>query len=91
MKNQEFKEQDKVIDIITGKNGIISKINHIPIDELIVLMNGIDSRYNLDGKYNDTDKYPRLLHFRTDYDYSKIDFNNLPQRQYSGDNNSERY
>ena len=28
-----------------------------------------------------SDKYPRLLHYRDDYDYSVIDFNNLPQRQ----------
>lgn len=85
MKNPEFKEKDKVIDIIKGTTGIISKISHEPIDELIVVMNGIDSRYDLDGRYNDTDRFPRLAHLRTDYDYSKIDFNNLPQRQESSD------
>ena len=34
----------------------------------------------MDGKFNNTDKYPILLHYRDDYDYSVIDFNNLPKR-----------
>ena len=37
--------------------------------------------FTLDGRYYSIDKYPRLLHYRDDYDYSVIDFNNLPQRQ----------
>ena len=81
--NQKFKVGDKVIDIITGQIGVVSKIN-ILTNELLVLINtkNIYKAYNLNGKYNDFDKYPMLLHYRDDYDYSVIDFNNLPKRQY---------
>ena len=81
--NQKFKVGDKVIDIITGQIGVVSKIN-ILTNELLVLINtkeNIYKAYNLNGKYNDSDKYPMLLHYRDDYDYSVIDFNNLPKRQ----------
>ena len=81
--NQKFKVEDKVIDIITGQIGVVSKIN-ILTNELLVLINtkkNIYKAYNLNGKYNDSDKYPMLLHYRDDYDYSVIDFNNLPKRQ----------
>ena len=82
--NKEFKIGDKVINIITGQIGVVSKINILK-NELAVLINtneNIYIYYTLDGKFNNTDKYPRLLHYRDDYDYSVIDFNNLPKRQY---------
>lgn len=81
--SQKFRVGDKVIDILTGQIGVVSKIN-ILINELAVLINtneNIYIYYNLDGKFNNTDKYPRLLHYRDDYDYSVIDFNNLPKRE----------
>lgn len=79
--SQEFRVGDEVINIITGKIGVVSKIN-IPINELVVLINANENiYYTLDGKFNNTDKHPRLLHYRDDYDYDVIDFNNLPKRQ----------
>ena len=69
---------------MTGKIGFITEINQYPVYELIVtIKHGFAKGYLFDGKYNDTDKNPRLLHYRDDYNYNVIDFNNLPKRQNS--------
>ena len=73
---QEFKEKDNVIDIITGRKGVVKITGYSPYS---VAVNG--RTYTLKGKGIIDDIYPRLLHYRDDYDYTKIDFNNLPQRQ----------
>ena len=73
---QEFKEKDNVIDIITGKKGVVKITGYSPYP---VTVNG--ESYTLEGKSIISDTYPKLLHYCDDYDYSKIDFNNLPQRQ----------
>ena len=80
---QEFRVGDEVIDIITGQRGKILEIStndggNYPI---CVSFNEEEYNYTLDGRYFVDDKYPRLLHYRDDYDYSIIDFNNLPKRQ----------
>lgn len=82
--SQGFRVGDEVIDIMTGKIGFITEINQCPVYELIVtIKHGFTTGYLFDGKYNDTDKNPRLLHYRNDYNYDVIDFNNLPKRQNS--------
>ena len=80
--SQEFKIGDEVIDIITGQRGKIVEIgtNDNIIFPIYVNFNEGEN-YILDGRYYTDDKYPRLLHYRSDYDYSIIDFNNLPKRQ----------
>lgn len=81
-KDNKFKVGDEVIDIIMGLKGKIHKIStnddiaypvHVNFDE--------SELYTLDGRYYFDDKHPRLLHYRDDYDYNVIDFNNLPKRQ----------
>ena len=81
--SQEFKVGDEVVDIIKGKIGKIISINTLNKDDAIFVDFNEDETtgYTLDGKYYSLDKYPRLLHYRDDYDYSVIDFNNLPRRQ----------
>ncbi len=82
--SQKFKVGDEVIDIITGQRGKIFKIstNDDAILPIYVSSNEREEvYYALDGRYYSSDKYPRLLHYRDDYDYSIIDFNNLPKRQ----------
>ena len=83
--SQEFRVGDEVIDIISGRRGKIHQIstNGISAFPIYVDFNETGS-YTLDGRYytdDKYDKYPRLLHYRDDYDYSVIDFNNLPKRQ----------
>ena len=81
--SQEFRVGDKVIDIIKGKIGKVISINTLNKDDAIFVdfNDDVTTGYTLDGRYYSMDKYPRLLHYRDDYDYSVIDFNNLPKRQ----------
>ena len=80
--SQEFRVGDEVIDIITGRKGKIHKIitNDDRAFPIHVNFNETKS-YTLDGRYHTYDKHPRLLHYRDDYNYDVIDFNNLPKRQ----------
>lgn len=82
--NQEFRIEDKVYDIILGEIGIVKKIigndpSSFPI--AVVFENCGTVLYTLEGKFLARDKYPRLLHYRDDYNYDVIEFNNLPKRQ----------
>lgn len=77
--SQKFKVGDEVIDIITRQRGKISEINTNDDSPCPICVS--TKSYTLDGRYYVNDKYPRLLHYRDDYDYDVIDFNNLPKRQ----------
>jgi hypothetical protein len=83
--SQEFKVGDKVYDIIRGRIGKVIGINTLNKDSCSILIDFNDNDeeiyFTLNGRNYDTDKHPRLLHYRDDYDYSVIDFNNLPKRQ----------
>lgn len=79
--NQEFKIGDKVINIITGKRGKITYIETLNKNNYPIFVDFNESGFTLDGRYCTDDKYPRLLHYRDDYDYTTIDFNNLPKKQ----------
>lgn len=81
--SQEFKVGDKVIDILTGQRGKIIEINTNDDNPLPIYVSFSKGKepYTLDGRYYPEDKYPRLIHYRVDYDYSIINFNNLPKRQ----------
>ena len=74
--SQDFRMGDEVINIITGRRGKISQIS-----TNVIYVNFNEKGYTLDGRCYIDDKYPRLLHYRDDYDYDVIDFNNLPKRQ----------
>lgn len=81
---QEFKVGDKVYDIILGKVGIVKEIiiNNLSVVRIeVVFENYGTALYYLEGKFLSIDKYPRLLHYRDDYNYDVIDFNNLPKKQ----------
>jgi hypothetical protein len=82
--SQKFKVGDKVIDIIRGRIGKIIDINTLTKDSYPISVEFNDNEvisFTLDGRDYIRDKYPRLLHYRDDYNYDIIDFNNLPQRQ----------
>ncbi len=76
---QEFKVGDEVIDIITRQRGKIHQIFTNDNSPCPICVS--TKSYTLDGRYYVSDKYPRLLHYRDDYDYSIINFNNLPKRE----------
>lgn len=79
---QEFKVGDKVYDIIYGEIGVIKRIN---IDDTysihVSFSDNTYDEYLINGVCRQNHKTPQLLHYRDDYDYSVIDFNNLPKRQ----------
>ena len=81
--NQEFRVGDKVYDIMYKSCGIITNISKgktgYPL--IVKLENGKINTYTIDGRVSSCYKTPHLLHYRDDYDYSVIDFNNLPKRQ----------
>lgn len=82
--SQKFRVGNKVIDVITGKIGKVTCIDVLNNDDIypvLVDFNDDGLYFTLDGREYDTDKHPSLLHYRDDYDYSVIDFNNLPKEQ----------
>jgi hypothetical protein len=82
--SQGFKVGDEVIDIISSRRGRVTKIDTLNNDSYSIFVKFNDEEvasFTLDGRHYSIDKYPRLLHYRDDYDYSVIDFNNLPKRQ----------
>lgn len=86
---EEFKIGDKVIDILTKEIGVVIddiqqyKIHGGICDITIAFYNGNVEYCTKFGKFNKKDIKPRILYYRDDYDYSVIDFNNLPCRQNS--------
>ena len=80
--SQEFKVGDKVIDIIYGEIGVIKYINLDAAYSIHVsFSDNTSDEYLINGACRLYYKTPQLLHYRDDYDYSVIDFNNLPKRQ----------
>ena len=82
--SQEFRIGDKVIDIAIREIGFVKNINlkEVSICQLeVAFEEGTTKLYSLEGKYYNDNKIPMLLHYRDDYDYDVIDFNNLPKRQ----------
>ena len=82
--NQEFRVGDKVYDIMCKSSGIITNVSMGKIEYplTVELENGkIINTYAIDGRLNSYFKTPQLLHYRDDYNYDVIDFNNLPERQ----------
>ncbi len=77
--SQKFRVGDEVIDIITRQRGKIFEISTNDNSPCPICVS--TKTYTLDGRYYVNDKYPRLLHYRDDYNYDVIDFNNLPKRQ----------
>ena len=82
--SQEFKVGDEVVDIISGRRGKVTHIDAINKDSSPIFVDFNDDEglyFTLNGREYYTDKHQRLLHYRDDYDYSVIDFNNLPKKQ----------
>ena len=81
--SQEFKVGDEVYDILLKEVGIVQDIDYspnIPYGLSVKFKSGLKS-YTINGCYIPEYKNPHLLHYRDDYDYNVIDFNNLPKRQ----------
>ena len=82
--SQEFKVGDEVVDIISGRRGKVAYIDSLNKDSSPIFVDFNDDEglyFTLNGREYYTDKHQRLLHYRDDYDYSVIDFNNLPKKQ----------
>ena len=81
--SQEFRIGDKVIDILLYEIGVVQDIEYsssIPYGLSVEFKSGLKS-YTINGCYIPECKNPQILHYRDDYDYSIINFNNLPERQ----------
>ena len=81
--SQEFRVGDKVYDILLKEVGVVQDITHasnIPYGLSIEFKSGLKS-YTTNGCYIPEYKNPHLLHYRDDYNYDIIDFNNLPKKQ----------
>lgn len=79
--SQYFRVGDKVLYYITNQIGIIKEVKKHKFDNGIDVV--VDFGDNDICKYvvNSNTKRPFLLHYREDYNYDVIDFNNLPKRQ----------
>ena len=73
--SQEFRIGDNVIDIILDLKGEITNVKSN--GNLEIQFEGESCLIEL----SKIAKRPPLLHYRDDYDYDVIDFNNLPKRQ----------
>lgn len=81
--SQEFRIGDKVYDILQKEVGVVQGIDYsssIRYRLSVEFKSGFKT-YTINGCYIPACKNPQLLHYRNDYDYSIINFNNLPKRQ----------
>ena len=81
--SQGFRVGDKVIDILLYEVGVVQDIDYspyIPYGLSVEFKSGLKS-YTINGCYIPEYKNPHLLHYRDDYNYDVINFNNLPKRQ----------
>ena len=83
MQKQQFRKGDEVIDIILNQRGFIKEI----LGGVGVFVEFYDKDYNFgcmwykeSGECDVFSDSPTLLHYIDGYDYSKIDFNNLPKK-----------
>jgi len=78
----KFRSGDEVIDIISGKKGKVLIEDNLVLYYIILVKfeDGSKINYMTDGRININDKRPRLFHYIKDYDYSKIDWNDLPKK-----------
>lgn len=81
--SQEFRVGDKVYDILLQEVGVVQDITYSPniVYGLTVGFKLGLKIYTTNGCYVHECKNPQLLHYRNDYNYDVIDFNNLPKRQ----------
>jgi len=80
---QDFRINDKVYDILRKEVGVVQDIvysSNIAYGLSVEFKSGLKS-YTINGCYIHECKNPQLLHYRDDYNYDVIDFNNLPERQ----------
>ena len=81
--SQEFRVGDKVYDILLQEVGVVQDITYSPniVYGLTVGFKLGLKIYTTNGCYVHECKNPQLLHYRNDYNYDVINFNNLPKRQ----------
>lgn len=79
--SQEFRVGDKVIYYLTNKIGILTEIKKHKFDNDIDIVVDYGNNDISEYEIRSTLKRPFLLHYRDDYNYDVIDFNNLPKRQ----------
>ena len=79
--SQKFRIGDKVINIITNQIGIVKEVNKHKFDNDIDIIVDFGNNDICEYEINSDIIRPFLLHYRDDYNYDVIDFNNLPRRQ----------
>ena len=79
--SQEFKVGDKVIYFITNKIGTIKEVKKHKFDNYIDIIVDYGNNDVCEYEIGSEIKRPFILHYRDDYNYDVIDFNNLPKRQ----------
>ena len=79
--SQEFIVGDKVIYYLTNKIGTIDEVKKHKFDNDIDIVVDFGNNDICEYEVNSDIIRPFLLHYRDDYNYDVIDFNNLPKRQ----------
>jgi hypothetical protein len=79
--SQEFKVGDKVIYFITNKIGTVKEVKKHKFDNDIDIIVDYGNNDVCEYEIVSEIKRPFLLHYRDDYNYDIIDFNNLPKKQ----------
>jgi hypothetical protein len=79
--SHEFKVGDKVIYFITNKIGTVKEVKKHKFDNDIDIIVDYGNNDVCEYEIVSEIKRPFLLHYRDDYNYDIIDFNNLPKKQ----------
>lgn len=79
--SQEFRVGDEVIYYITNKIGIVEEIKKHKFDNSIDIVVDFGNNDICEYEISSDIERPFLLHYRDDYNYDVIDFNNFPKRQ----------
>lgn len=79
--SQKFKVGDEVIYFISNKIGIVREVKNHKFDYDIDIVVDFGNNDICEYEISSDIERPFLLHYRDDYNYDVIDFNNLPKRQ----------
>ena len=77
---EKFKVGDRVISMLSSNIFVITSIDGCNVYAYKETDKNHGTIFYSNGKDKYTDLYPMYVHYDPNYDYSKIDFNNLPKR-----------